>query len=108
METATGLETSEELAMFRYKSSQAGWDVSQDLGQQQAGCQLLGKTHHLPWHELHPRHPRHSRSWPPGSHLAWRLNNVAFATGGAVLLLRSPFDAIRSYWNHDKVRQQVE
>ena len=54
------------------------------------GADLLVKSHHVSGHRLgHPRDP-----------LPWRIANLRALGGEAVLLLRSPWRAVRSSWNH--------
>ena len=58
------------------------------------GPAILTKTHHMELNTLTEGSERED--------LWWRMKNIRNFSGRAILLIRNPVDAIRSWWNHNK------
>ena len=76
---------------------------NQDYGKDVA---VLIKTHHQATHRWHTNFSvlnTHSKKWTRWSEdLAWRLRHITWQAGRAVVLIRNPYEALISFWNHDR------
>ena len=48
------------------------------------------------------------RSLRRKEHIHWRVQNIIRYEGRAILLLRNPYEAIISQWNHRKADNEVD
>ena len=82
VEAATGVATSAEFDGYQNLSSH--W-----------GTNILIKTHHVDFHRLVGGTEKEL--------LSWRMGNIRHFSGRAILIIRNPLDAMRSWWNHEQV-----
>ncbi len=68
---------------------------------------FLVKTHHQdpsrwqkPFSVLSKHSSKRWSRWP--EELAWRMRDIHMMRGRAILLFRNPYDALISFWNHDR------
>eukprot|EP00090_Calanus_glacialis_P010224 TRINITY_DN18603_c0_g1_i1.p1 TRINITY_DN18603_c0_g1~~TRINITY_DN18603_c0_g1_i1.p1 ORF type:complete len:584 (-),score=121.65 TRINITY_DN18603_c0_g1_i1:74-1825(-) len=84
VEAGTGLTTGDE----------RDWAHMSSQNTHKPGADLLVKSHHM-------QYLREVEKTDQGREdLQWRMQNVVYFSGGGVLLIRNPYDAIRSSWNH--------
>jgi hypothetical protein len=84
LEASTGLHTGQE----------RDWALYESINDHVPGADLLVKSHHMQF----LRGGRRQAEGREG--LSWRLDNLRYFGAEGVLLLRSPWSAIRSSWNH--------
>ena len=64
------------------------------MNDHQLGADVLVKSHHMRFSRQVQRQLTSEEDFD------WRLDNIRYFGGEAVMLLRSPWDALRSSWNH--------
>ncbi len=77
------------------------------FGQYEMGSTMLVKTHHQNpdrWKQVFSVLNKHeSRMWSRWSEdVAFRMKDIQFMKGRAVILFRNPYDTMISFWNHDR------
>ena len=84
VEAATGL----------YTGNERDWAGMKSMNDHQLGADVLVKSHHMRFSRQVQRQLTSEEDFD------WRLDNIRYFGGEAVMLLRSPWDALRSSWNH--------
>jgi hypothetical protein len=96
----TGLRTGDERDWTRPRSLSLSLFQSLSLpGTHTLGADLLVKSHHVQFVRQVGLIRQEARKTLP-----WRIDNLRYFGGDGVLLLRSPWAAIRSSWNHLQVQ----
>ena len=91
VEAATGLHTGNERD---WALGNKDWTLMKSMNDHQPGSDLLVKSHHMRFSRQGRRQATSEEDFD------WRLDNIRYFGGEAVILLRSPWDALRSSWNH--------
>ena len=92
IEAATGLHTGNERDWDLRDNKD--WSLIQSKNDHQPGADLLVKSHHMRFSRQGRRQVTSEEDFD------WRLDNIRYFGGEAVMLVRNPWDALRSSWNH--------
>ena len=91
IEAATGLHTGNERD---WALGNKDWTLMKSMNDHQPGADLLVKSHHMRFSRQGRRQATCEEDFD------WRLDNIRYFGGEAVVLIRNPWDALRSSWNH--------
>ena len=91
IEAATGLHTGNEMD---WALGNKDWTLMKSMNDHQPGADVLVKSHHMRFSRQGRRQATSEEDFD------WRLDNIRYFGGEAVILIRSPWDALRSSWNH--------